>query len=120
MTAAASTCAASWRMTSSAPGVLAVMISSGSPAHERAREVAHLAVLAHGERGAREARADRRGGVGAGRAVGELELGAVGKGDVHAATHCAQPRRQSRSHAVRRATCRFVRARTERPFGFGC
>ena len=55
--------------------------------HERAREVAHLAVLAHGERGAREARADRRGGVGAGGAVGELELGAVGKGDVHA-PHC--------------------------------
>jgi hypothetical protein len=54
---------------------------------ERAREVAHLAVLAHGERGARKARPDRRGGVRAGRAVGQLELGAIGKGDVHA-PHC--------------------------------
>ncbi len=51
--------------------------------HERACEVAHLAVLAHGERGAGEAGADRRGGVGAGGAVGERELRAIGKGDVH-------------------------------------
>ena len=70
-------------MTSSAPSDFGVMISSGSPATQRAGEVAHLAVLAYGERRAREARADRGGGIGAGRAVGELELGSVGEGDVH-------------------------------------
>ena len=51
---------------------------------QRPCEVAQLAVLAHGERGAREAGADRGGGIGARRAVGELELGSVRKGDVHA------------------------------------
>ena len=53
---------------------LAVTISSARAVVERAREVAHLAVDLDGERGAREPGADRGGGVGAGGAVGKLEL----------------------------------------------
>ena len=51
--------------------------------HERPREVAHLPVLAHGDRGAGQARPDRGGRVGTRRAVGELELGSIGQRDVH-------------------------------------
>ena len=61
---------------------------------QRLREVAHLAVLAHGERRAREPSPDRRGRIGAGGAVGELELCSVGEGDVHV-PHA------SREHAAR-------------------
>ena len=98
------------------------MISSGWPRDERPREVAQLAVLAHGERGAREAGADRGGGVGAGGAVGKLELGAVGKRDVHA-DHChSTPVASEPLAATRAATAATLRPRTEQPFAclLGC
>ena len=50
---------------------------------ERRGEVAQVAVHADAERRARQAGADRAGGVGAGGAVGELELGAVREVDLH-------------------------------------
>ena len=93
-------------MTSSAPSELRRDDLQRLARHERAREVAHLAVLAHGERGAREARADRGGRVGAGRAVGELELGSVGKGDVHEPIVTPRPyarRTARRGRGARRA-----------------
>src|SRR6185436_14208228 len=62
---------------------------------ERAGEVANLAVLLDGERRAREAGPDRRGGVGAGRAVGEVERSAVGKRDLHVRTMLREHRRGS-------------------------
>ncbi len=60
------------------------------PVGQWAREVAHLWTRAvvriaqlHRERGAREPGPDRGGGVGAGGAVGQLELLSVGEGDRH-------------------------------------
>ncbi len=53
------------------------------PVLQRAREVADLAVDLDGQRGAREAGADRGGGVSAARAVRKVEQRAVGEGDVH-------------------------------------
>ena len=76
------------------------------PGHERTRKIAHLAVLAHRERGPRQPRTDRRGGIRAGRAVVELELGSVWKGDVHgpivtsrARFSSSRPPRQGRAPA---------------------
>ncbi len=73
-----------------------------SPVLERPREVADLAVLLHGERGAREPRADRRGGVGSGGAVGKFERGAVGERDLHG-------RDATRGAAASAPTWRFLR-----------
>ena len=56
---------------------------------QRAREVAQLAVDLDRQRGARQPGADGGRGVGAGGAVGELELGAVREGGVHAGRRLA-------------------------------
>ena len=56
-----------------------------SPSRERRREVAKLAVDLDRQRGLRQPGPDRRGRVGAGGAVGELELVAVGQRDLHGA-----------------------------------
>jgi len=50
---------------------------------ERQAQVAHAAVLAHEYRLLGKLRADRAGGVEPGGAVGKLELGGVGKDDLH-------------------------------------
>ena len=83
MTAAASTCAVSWRSSSSASSLDGVTISSRAPSCSGARQVAQRAVDLHRERRAREPGADRGGGVGAGGAVVELQLGLVGQEDPH-------------------------------------
>ncbi len=63
---------------------------------ERPREVAHLAVDPDGERRAGEPGADRGGRVGAGGAIGKVELRAVGQGDVHRGRcYARRPRRTS-------------------------
>jgi hypothetical protein len=54
-----------------------------------ARKVAELAVDHDRDRGLGEAGTDRAGDVVAGRAVGKLEPGAVGKKDVHGAGRVA-------------------------------
>ena len=50
---------------------------------ERQPQVLHLAVRAHEHRLLGELRPDRARGVEPGRAVGKLELGLVGKDDLH-------------------------------------
>ena len=58
---------------------------------ERPREVAHLAADLDRERGAREPGADRGGQVGAGRAVREFLLRAVGKDHMHGSADARRP-----------------------------
>ena len=79
----ASTCAASWRISSSASGALLRDDLDPRAVVERPREVADLAVHLDRERGAREALADRARGVEAGGAVCEFELRVVGQVDLH-------------------------------------
>ena len=52
------------------------------------REVAHLITHAHGEGGLGEAGSDGRGGVVAGRAVGQFEVGSIRKNHVHDGGGC--------------------------------
>ena len=73
----------SCRISSSDSGERSVTISTRVAVVERPREIAQLAVDLHGQRGAREARADRGGEVGAGGAVVEVLAGAVGQLDLH-------------------------------------
>ncbi len=81
---------------------------------QRAREIAHVAVLADGERGAGEPRTDRRRGVGARGALGQVERRAVGKRDVHLPDGIRTNRRSSDPATV----AGFVqdRRRPERPW----
>jgi hypothetical protein len=72
------------------------------------REVAQLPVLLDGQRGARQPRPDRRGGIGATGALGKLERRAVGKRDLH--------RSRCYASAVRTGGHPVVRARSERAF----
>ena len=86
MTASASRCAVEWRSTQSAsgPAVSRVVRNwTGSPSASGRRRSRVVAVHAreHGLLG--ELRPDRARGVEAGRALGELELGRVGKDDLH-------------------------------------
>ena len=53
-----------------------------------AREVAHLIAHAHGEGGLGEPGSDGRGGVVAGRAVGQFEVGSIRKNHVHDGGGC--------------------------------
>ena len=58
---------------------------------DRRAQIAHLAVLAEGERGTRESLADRPRRVRAGRAVLELERASVGQRDLHGAEVSVRP-----------------------------
>ena len=73
-TASAITCAASWRIRSraSAP-LLGVTISIASPSARGAARSRSSPSTSHGERGLRQAGADRGRGVGARRPLGQLE-----------------------------------------------
>ena len=67
-------------------------IAVGEDAHllavgHREPKVSHLAVHLHGDRRLRQPRADRGRGIEAGGAVCEVEVGAVGQGDVHGEQH---------------------------------
>ena len=55
---------------------------------QRPRQVAHLVAHTHGKCGLRQAGADRRRGIEASGAVGQLELGSIGKDHVHGGRGC--------------------------------
>ena len=112
MTASASRCAVEWRSTDERVGVLRVARREeldGLAVLEREAQVARRAVHAreHGLLG--ELRPDRARGVEAGRAVGELELGGVGKDDLHREVRIDRPRgylsRDAYRHLGRRRSC---------------
>ena len=82
---------------------------------ERRLEVPELAVDADSERRPGQALADRAGGVGAGRALVELELSAVREQGLHAACTVAASTRSSRSSAEVTRKCSRTRSRPARP-----
>ena len=91
-----------------------VMISSARRrAAARARSRTSPSLLDR-QRGPREPGTDRRRGVGAGGAVGELELVAVGKRDLH------RRGRVLRETLGRSCEPRTVRGRSEQPFASAC
>ena len=87
-TAWASTWLVEWRMTSRPSGLVAVTMATWSPSCRGRVQVDEAAVGLGRDGGFRQSRPDRLRGVERGRAVGEFERGAVGKGDVegHACT----------------------------------
>ena len=72
-------------------------VTRGQDAHavavgQRQTEIAQLASDLDGDRRLGQSRADRLGGVETGRAVGQLDRGAVGECDMHGGEHTKPPR----------------------------